>query len=462
MDTLTLEIAAGDDVGGYIVDAIIGTGGMGVVYSATHPVIGKRAAIKVLRAELSDDPSTVERFIREAKVVNQIRHPNIVDIFAIGTLPSGQHYLIMDLLEGETLRLRLGRGSLELSEALAVIDDTASALIAAHDQGVVHRDLKPDNVFLVSARGRGPEVKLLDFGVAKLMGANSLAKPTQTGVALGTPWYMSPEQARGRNVDHRTDIYALGVLAYETLTGVRPFDVLADGGTLVAGAGDAPPDLVATIERMISNDREQRPSLDLVRAAVKRARRELARSRGDIDVSPPAVLDALPTMIDAGFEDDGATLRRAPVPDDAPEDDGQTMRRLPVAEDAPDDGQTLHRMPVPDDGPTAPRKPVLQKAIAVAFGPPRPESVANLPRADSVEMSIIVGEPAESPALVTDAMPHGGTLPMPVLLRAPRAERVIAVTDVVRAQPGRGLPWRQIAFLVTLAIGVAVILMLQA
>src|SRR5689334_20412618 len=169
---------------------------MGVVFSATHPMIGKRAAIKVLKPSLSNNPATVERFIQEARSVNQIGHPNIVDIFAFDTLPDGRRYLVMDLLEGESLRQRIKRGPLPILEAALVIDEVASALTAAHDKGFIHRDLKPDNVFLVDNPGRF-DVKLLDFGLAKLMPTAQITSDrafrTATGAQLGTPDYMSPE-----------------------------------------------------------------------------------------------------------------------------------------------------------------------------------------------------------------------------------------------------------------------------
>jgi serine/threonine-protein kinase len=284
-DALGMRIGPGTEVGGYVIDGELGHGGMGVVYSATHPVIGKRAAIKILRPEVSRSPIAVQRFIQEARAVNQIGHPNIVDIFAYGALPDGRAYHVMDLLVGEPLRRRLKRSVLHPSEAASVIDDIASALIAAHEHGFVHRDLKPDNVFLVSHQDRWPAVKLLDFGLAKLMPEYGVASfTTKVGAMLGTPEYMSPEQARGVGVDHRTDIYALGVVMFESIAGKRPFPVLADSfATLLQHAeepplsladsvADLPPEMVQLVDAMLAKTPQARPSLAAVRAVIKRLR----------------------------------------------------------------------------------------------------------------------------------------------------------------------------------------------
>jgi serine/threonine protein kinase len=284
-DPIGMRVGPGTEVGGYVIDGELGHGGMGVVYSATHPVIGKRAAIKILRIDVSRSPIAVERFIQEARAVNQIGHRNIVDIFAYGALPDGRAYHVMDLLVGESLRRRLGHGVLHPSEAASVIDEIASALIAAHDHGFIHRDLKPDNVFLVQHEGRWPEVKLLDFGLAKLMpqyGASAFT--TKTGVMLGTPEYMSPEQARGVGVDYRTDIYALGIVMFEIIAGHRPFPALADSlGTLMQHAEEPPASLADTVaglpaemvqlvDAMLAKTPEARPSLAAVRTVIKRLR----------------------------------------------------------------------------------------------------------------------------------------------------------------------------------------------
>jgi eukaryotic-like serine/threonine-protein kinase len=284
-DPLGMRVGPGTDVGGYIIDGVLGDGSMGVVYGATHPVIGKRAAIKILRLEVSRSPIAVERFIQEARAVNQIGHPNIVDIFAYGALADGRAYHIMDLLVGESLRRRLRRGVLHPSEAASVIDEMASALMAAHDHGFVHRDLKPDNVFLVEHDGRWPEVKLLDFGLAKLMPEHGVAAfTTKTGVMLGTPEYMSPEQARGTGVDYRTDIYALGIVMFEILAGVRPFPSLGDSlATLLQHAEEPPASLADTVSglpaemiqlvaAMLAKTPQARPSLAAVRTVIRRLR----------------------------------------------------------------------------------------------------------------------------------------------------------------------------------------------
>jgi serine/threonine protein kinase len=294
-------IAPGTEIGGYVVDEELGRGGMGVVYRATHPLIGKRAAIKVLRPSLSKNPATVERFVQEARAVNQIGHPGIVDIFAFGALPDGRSYLVMDLLEGESLRARVKRGALPAGEACAVLDEVASALAVAHDKGFIHRDLKPDNVFLATHPGR-TDVKLLDFGLAKLMtpAGSPRVYRTATGAQLGTPEYMSPEQLRGTGVDHRTDIYALGVVALEILTGRRArrygdgtFELGGKSlGDLLREIPDMSGELAQLVEAMLAPDAELRPSLAAIRAVLKRARAALPQP-ADTSVSLPASVDAM-------------------------------------------------------------------------------------------------------------------------------------------------------------------------
>jgi serine/threonine protein kinase len=290
--TLDERDLVGTEVGDYVVDGELGRGGMSIVYAATHPMIGKRVAIKVLSPAMAKNPITVERFLQEARSVNRIGHPSIVDIFALGTLPDGRHYLVMDLLEGESLRQRVKRGALPPRDAMEIVDEIASALIAAHDKGFIHRDLKPDNVFLVPHSGR-IDVKLLDFGLAKLVGLEGgRAYRTATGALLGTPDYMSPEQLRGStDVDQRTDIFALGVMLCELLSGTRPertgettFE--RDLVEVVGAAKSVPHQLVSLVAHMTSIDPRARPSLAQIRATITSIAASAALARDELDSAP--------------------------------------------------------------------------------------------------------------------------------------------------------------------------------
>ncbi len=219
-------LAAGTLVGEYRVTHKLGEGGFGTVFAAAHPVIGKRCAIKVLHAQFSENEAVVARFVAEARAVNQIRHRNIVDVFAFGELADGRKYYVMELLDGVALDAYLERaGTLPLPEALAVLHAIARALGAAHEAGILHRDLKPENVFFDCEDAEDIRPKLLDFGLAKLLAPDVQPQDnTRSGAPIGSPRYMSPEQCRGQSVDHRTDVYAFGCLAYRMLVGVAPFE----------------------------------------------------------------------------------------------------------------------------------------------------------------------------------------------------------------------------------------------
>ncbi len=229
----------GKVLGNYRITEQVGSGGMGIVYLAEHVLLGKSAAVKVLKPERCESPEIVERFFNEARAAAMVKDPGIPEIFDYGLLDEGNAYLVMEMLEGQTLgellkdcfRLSPGR-SLALARLLA------GTLKATHKQGIIHRDLKPDNIYIVPdpAMPRGERIKVLDFGIAKLQGTNLASGiQTETGRLMGTPYYMSPEQCRGAGtIDHRTDIYSLGCVLYQMLCGEPPFVLEGSGEVLAA------------------------------------------------------------------------------------------------------------------------------------------------------------------------------------------------------------------------------------
>jgi serine/threonine-protein kinase len=254
----------GKRVNNFEITRLLGEGGMGAVYEATHSIISQRVAVKVLRREFALNSALVQRFFNEARATHAIRHPNIVEIVDVGMLPEGVPYLIMELLEGESLGHRVGRlGRLELKTALDFSVQVADALQRAHSAGIIHRDIKPDHLFLVDDElepGR-EAVKVLDFGIAKLRADLSAGKvTTNAGTILGTPAYMAPEQCRGvaEAVDHRADIYGLGITLYELLCGVPPFVGRGIGDVMMLHMGVEPeppsrrrPELPPEVDRVV-------------------------------------------------------------------------------------------------------------------------------------------------------------------------------------------------------------------
>lgn len=294
-----VQLAPGTVVGEYAVERFIGAGAMGEVYAGRHPVIGKRVAIKVLRHELAASAEAAERFIREARAVNQIEHENVVDVFACGRLDDGRLYLVMDLVEGRSLRAALVNGPLEPSAALDILEPIADALDAAHARGVVHRDLKPDNIVLSTATP--PKVFVLDFGIAKLIStanegaASGPGTLTGAGTWLGTPGYMAPEQWSADGAGPASDRYALGVIAFELLAGAQPFSASSAPGMMeqhfraevpalsARGAVGIPPAVDAVLRKALAKDPDARyaTARELV-AALRDAFAETGRAHGAI------------------------------------------------------------------------------------------------------------------------------------------------------------------------------------
>jgi len=258
---------------------------MGVVYLAEHAVIGRQAAIKLLLPELSANAEAVTRFFNEARATARIEHPGIVEVVDCGLQPNGQAYIVMELLQGETLAAwagRYGKLSTDPGLARALVRQIAQALGAAHARGIVHRDLKPDNVFLTSEGGAVDvaTVKILDFGIAKLV-TGPITRVTTTKELLGTPLYISPEQCKGaKDLDHRSDIYSLGCIAFELLTGSPVFQAHSLGELIAAHMFRAPPPLAeleptvppafaALVLRMLAKAPEDRPrTMEEIVAAI--------------------------------------------------------------------------------------------------------------------------------------------------------------------------------------------------
>jgi serine/threonine-protein kinase len=255
--------------GRYRVDRLLGRGGMGAVYEGRHAIVGKRVAIKMLHAEFAANEEVLKRFYREAQAAAAIGHKNIIDIMDVGVTPANEPYIVMEYLEGEDLDGMLARtGPLSLAAACGILEPTLNALFAAHGKGIVHRDLKPANIFLCCDPSGLPTVKLIDFGISKFSGTTGSTKLTQTGSLLGTPAYMSPEQARGdQAVDHRTDIYSMGVILYQMLTGALPFTGDNYNTLLIHVLTEAPrpprelnPEIPADAEALVLKELEKDPA----------------------------------------------------------------------------------------------------------------------------------------------------------------------------------------------------------
>ena len=272
-----MSLTPGARIGPYEVTTQIGVGGMGEVYRATDTKLGRQVAIKVLPTSVAQDGERLARFDREARTLAALNHPKIAAVYGLEDA-AGAKALVMELVEGEDLSQRLARGAIPIGEALAIAKQIAEALEAAHEQGIIHRDLKPANI---KVRPDGT-VKVLDFGLAKViepsgaMASNSMSPTittpamTQMGMILGTAAYMSPEQARGKPVDRRTDIWAFGAVLFEMLTGTRAFegddvtDILAN---IVRGEpewarlpSETPPGIRKLLRRCLEKDRKRRMS----------------------------------------------------------------------------------------------------------------------------------------------------------------------------------------------------------
>ena len=293
-------------LGEYDVISQLGAGGMGIVYRGVQPQIGKAVAIKVLKPEIATGSDSVQALLAEARAVNSIHHPGIVDIFSFGSTPDGRPYVVMELLEGESLDAVLrAMGRFQALEAIDLLEQMLSALDAAHAAGVIHRDLKPANIHLTQMKDGTWRVKLLDFGLAKLTAPGASSTPqTQQNIVRGTPEYMSPEQARAGSVSPQTDLYAIGVVAFELLTGELPFKadnpvellmqhISATPPTPSSLEPSVPPAFEALILALLAKDAEARPVSALaVRRELLKLKKQLIEGGTQIRRRPIAPVRA--------------------------------------------------------------------------------------------------------------------------------------------------------------------------
>jgi serine/threonine protein kinase len=279
--------------GRYRIDQRIGAGGMGVVYKAERVGLGRRVAIKFLHADLAADPALRTRFEREAKAMSQLHHPHCVPVIDFGVADAP--YLVLEYVPGESLTQLINRGPLPVKRAVNIMRQILAGLEHAHGLGIIHRDIKPDNVILAEVTGTGDQARLFDFGLAKIVSdAQQSVARAPSAMAIGTPSYMSPEQAVGDSVDARSDVYGCGIVLFQMLTGKKPFsakepmDVLRmhvekRPPTLAEGAGDRqfPAPLEAIVSRALSKRPEQRFPTAL----------DFAEALENLELSPPPVVE---------------------------------------------------------------------------------------------------------------------------------------------------------------------------
>jgi len=389
--------------GKWQVDARIGSGGMATVYAATHRN-GHRAALKMLHTQLSRDPSTRARFLREGYVANKVGHPGVVAVLDDGVTEDGAVFLVLELLEGETVdarRIRLG-GRLPVDEALDIAEDALDALAAAHENGIVHRDLKPENVFLTN----DGQVKLLDFGLARMKDAHS--ERTQTGVTIGTPEFMPPEQAAGRRdaVDARSDVWGLGATIFTAITGRYVHDDAQSlHQQLVASATRrsrpirqlAPhvsPQVAAVIDRALELEMNDRwPSARDMQAALARAR----VVRADVFTADSKTVPA------------ASLPRSAPPPPVVP---AATARMRGPLHSRPEAFRAPMQTPSEEHAtiPAATSPPVLR-----ASPPAAGEMIGHPPQGPPLSPGHLTGREAPSAPPEPGATPHGPPGPVPGL-----------------------------------------------
>lgn len=416
----------------FLVQERIGQGTSGAIYRGEHVTLRRKVAIKVLHAELARDDLAVERFRREATMVAEVDNEHIVEIHDFGRTPDGRLYLAMELLEGETLDAVLEReGKLSVERTADILIQLGEALMEAHAVGYVHRDLRPRNVFLSLRRGKANFVKLLDFGLSKLVESDAHAASTSLGMTFGDPRYMSPEQARGDRIDRRADVYQLGCIAYEMLTGAPPFTGGRVFDVLSRQVTEAPAPLPS-----------RRPDVPLwMEAAVARM---LAKSPDDRFATTSRLVEALRVGLERGEVMEAEVARqRETIP---PPSVSRVMERLGVSEPTatapePSPGRTLATSIVPP--PASSTNPRHTAPAASARLAPAPVAVATpvaVPAPVATPAPVPLPAPVATPAPV--AAPATATSPELARKRTgtPRVGVPVVVAEAVAAAPAVAAP----------------------
>lgn len=417
----------------------IGEGGMGIVYRVRHVGLDRHFAMKVLLPKLASEPRTAARFVQEAKATAAIKHPGVVAINDFGDLDDGTPYLVMELLSGETLAQRLKRGALPHAEAVSLTTMIASALSASHAAGVVHRDLKPDNVFLVGDGHGGPPesgIRLVDFGAAKVASGSKLTRP---GMVFGTPHYMSPEQAAGQPVDGRSDVYALGVVLFEMLTGRVPFEADSFMGVLTLQMFSAPPAPSALV-----------PPGTIPKGLEAVTLRALAKEPADRYPTMDAFAEALRTANTAPLLPRGPTVRMPDAPRSSP-DLIDRMERIALEVDARERRRSWWLAAAVVVGVAA-----VTLAVTLSLVRPSPRSArasapapapTPTPLAVPVPVSVPVSVPTPVPVSVPASTPAAAATPAPTPTPTPAPVRKTApVTSTAPSAPPPAEfpdPWRK-------------------
>ena len=409
-------------LGNYRVVEQLGEGGMGVVYVGRHETLGSRVVVKVLKPQMSRNAGMVQRFFNEAQAATAIRNPGIAQVFDFGATPDGRVYFVMELLDGESLTARLARRRLDYAECCRLVRQIANVLQASHTAGITHRDLKPDNLFLVpdAEVSGGERVKVLDFGIAKLTG-DTVGVKTRTGMVMGTPNYMSPEQCRGAShAEPRSDIYSLGCILFKMTCGRPPF-VGRDLGDIVAGhlyvapphpqslAPDMPDALAALIAKMLEKPPEARPQ---TMAVVSQMLDEILAT---LDAQPQREPTTLPVRAPTPLPGVAPMQARPPTPLPVV----STPEHTPSSEDSlmPGDGSTSRitdtsvsfldtSVSIVDDGSLPPSSPAVTPPVRP---PPPPEPFSSTVDEVTTTPFSLALTPTPAPAPVSASKPWSPT-----------------------------------------------------